>query len=739
MRVGAASVAKVWNVLWNENVLATGDTYGWQNYTIRHLIDWGGFTGVRNGNAVRVTWLAGPTYGWGLANAFIGQGVRGTPNFAGTPTRLRFNGNNGVSPVPLNGSFTSDPVNFPFDPSQPLVIAQDLDGTSPGGFPYCQVGAANMPYVTMWYAAGAPDAANQNMKPPTGPYPGYIYGGVFMIEILGQPTDTYFVGPMVNEPQTFAGGTCRMFIPQSVLPKSGGNYMRLTLNPYISTGGYGISIVDMWIGYADQNWSRTNPSFASQPVQVKVNGNTSFDLFALAAPITTDPIPLPVPAYGGLCLAFDVGSAPLATGYMAGGPQQPYGGQTCYKSSVFEASAIGVSGYTPSAYNYCSWLYSRIEACTNSPPFSTSYSKVGGRGDRRSLITPATSFGITTTYPLTSIVDGNSWGGVGPLVNAANSSGYWMFDFQNIAAYIDEIAWFVGAATAAQTYALEGSNDTFNWDPIATIQINDMTPRKFASFVPQSSQRYRYFRMRLIAGVTQASYYNWEAEFKIDSSVPFSVNDKLLLHFDGADGDTTTTDSSPSNHPLTFTAPAVLKATQSRFGTTSLQCGLAGGNAHLTTPYSPDFDFGVNSDFTVEAWIYMTALPSPYSVIVGGNSVGWFVGIWPAPDWLRIWAAPIGYYSFGWPSSVDNGAPQTNKWYHVAVSRWNNVLYGFVNGIPCPNRWVTQYDFSLNAGNLLWIGGLASYNFVGYLDELCIRKDFAYNTGFTPQTGPYPG
>jgi hypothetical protein len=41
-------------------------------------------------------------------------------------------------------------------------------------------------------------------------------------------------------------------------------------------------------------------------------------------------------------------------------------------------------------------------------------------------------------------------------------------------------------------------------------------PRKVIPFVPLTSNRYRSLRLRLIAGVTQASYYQNEACFKID-------------------------------------------------------------------------------------------------------------------------------------------------------------------------------------------------------------------------------
>jgi hypothetical protein len=730
---GAIGSAKVWSPLWSGPVNVSNTT-GWQNYELRHQLDLGSFTGIRNGNALRVTWLGGTNQN-GIGNAFIGNNVRGTPNFVGNQVRLRFNGSNGVL-VPANGLVTSDPVNFPFDPSQPIMVAHELDATAPGGLLYTSAGG---PYVTMWYtAAGVGDAANNNMKTPTA-IVGSIYGGLFLVEVLGQPVDTWFVGPFTDEPQAFAGCTIRMLIPQNVLPQSGGNRIRLTFQPYISTGGYGCSISDMRIGQAAPGWSRTSPAFAGTPVQVTVNGRTAWDLFALGPPsITSDPINLPMPTSGGLCISAYIDSTPLPTGYMAGGQYQPVGGGTCYKGGN-DAATVAASGYTASTYGYMSWLISRIEACTSQPSFSTSYSNFGGRGNRVGLVTPSTTFTFTNP-PLTLLIDGAEQ--TAGVMNGAQSSGQWMFDFgAGAQEYIDEVAWYCGAQTAPQTFAFEGSNDGVNWDRVSTIQTNDAAaPRKIASFVPLTSNRYRYFRMRMIAGVTQASYYQNEVNFKIDPPATFQQSNKLLLHFDGADGSTTATDVSPSAHPITFNgSQCLIKTTPApKFGTASLQCGTgAAQGGHLTIPYSADFDFGVNDDFTVESQVYLTTVPTVYSMIAGGNSVGWMVELQPTPNWISIWSAAIGYYYFGWPASIDGGSPQANKWYHIAVSRWGNVLLGFVNGVICPIRNVTPYDFSLGAGNLLWVGSVDTHNIIGNLDELCIRKGFAYTGNFTPPTQPY--
>jgi hypothetical protein len=201
-----------------------------------------------------------------------------------------------------------------------------------------------------------------------------------------------------------------MFIPQNVLPQSGGNKMRITMQPYHSTANYGCTVGSMRVGQAAANWSRTNPAFAGPTAPVTVGGRTSWDLTAMGPPsITSDVIDLPMPTSGGLCVAIYIDSLPVPTGYMAGGTQQPVGGGTCYKAGN-DVATVGANGYTPSAYGYMSWIISRIEACTSAPVFSTATPL--GRWQRQGLITPSTTF--DTTYPVVDLIDGDEQA-AGPL------------------------------------------------------------------------------------------------------------------------------------------------------------------------------------------------------------------------------------------------------------------------------------------------------------------------------------
>ena len=72
-------------------------------------------------------------------------------------------------------------------------------------------------------------------------------------------------------------------------------------------------------------------------------------------------------------------------------------------------------------------------------------------------------------------------------------------------------------------------------------------------------------------------------------SAGFNANLKLLLHFDGSDGATTTTDSSNNERTITLAGDAQLDTAQKKFGTASL---LLDGNGDLASAADDgDFDF----------------------------------------------------------------------------------------------------------------------------------------------------
>lgn len=218
---------------------------------------------------------------------------------------------------------------------------------------------------------------------------------------------------------------------------------------------------------------------------------------------------------------------------------------------------------------------------------------------------------------------------------------------------------------------------------------------------------------------------------KPDAAGTIDAFTKLLLHMDGANGATTFSDYSGRAHTVTVVGNAQVSTAQSRFGGSSASFDGTGDN--LSIPASPDFGFG-QGDFTVEAWIYARNwAASGFSGIVGNHYAGTADGSW----YFQINSS--GKLAFGVAGEF-SGATSLSKdrWYHVAVSRFVDILRFFVDG-----RLDASMTFpdNISGGRPLYIGNLSNANnyFNGYIDELRISKGIArWTHDFTPSTTPYP-
>ena len=217
---------------------------------------------------------------------------------------------------------------------------------------------------------------------------------------------------------------------------------------------------------------------------------------------------------------------------------------------------------------------------------------------------------------------------------------------------------------------------------------------------------------------------------------------KLLMHFDGADGSTTTADSSLTPKTgITITAPAALRTAVRKFGSASFQPGTASfQGGHATVPYSSDFDFGLPTlDFTIECWFYcLPGSSAQFISLVGGDAVGWEMNLnYPTWGTLGFWTPGV-QRDLGWYPSQGSSIP-ANVWTHAAVTRWGNNFYGWINGQMTTNSPVFDNTVSIDlGGNDLVIGTQSTTDFIGYIDELRISKGIArWTANFTPPSLPY--
>ena len=188
------------------------------------------------------------------------------------------------------------------------------------------------------------------------------------------------------------------------------------------------------------------------------------------------------------------------------------------------------------------------------------------------------------------------------------------------------------------------------------------------------------------------------------------------------------TDRSGKGQVLTNNG-AVVSASKSMFGYRSYYFD---GASYLSIPDSDDWNFSGN-DFTIEMWIYPTAL-SGYSGLVTKqtNSTGWYFSINSSSQ--------LEFYNFatlGWYSSTE--IIPTNEWSHVAAVKSGNAFHLFINGIEVNYAKSDTMGAIPNISAAMEIGSYASSSqyLTGFIDGLRVHKNKAlWTENFLPPNAP---
>jgi len=205
----------------------------------------------------------------------------------------------------------------------------------------------------------------------------------------------------------------------------------------------------------------------------------------------------------------------------------------------------------------------------------------------------------------------------------------------------------------------------------------------------------------------------------------------ILLPMDGADESTTFDDSSGNGRNFTAVANAQVDTSWKKFGSGSLLCDGTGDYIYKTDALV----FGT-SDFVVDFRIKFAAADDLCTFFSIGNGAA--EGLYFYRDngsnihgyyMNREWSA-----SYTWSTSTD---------YHVAVVRYGNYLYVYIDGILIGNPLdVTDANMTDDTKGIYigsWYGYTAEYWHNGWIDEFRIINGQAVWTGspFTPPTSAY--
>jgi hypothetical protein len=197
-----------------------------------------------------------------------------------------------------------------------------------------------------------------------------------------------------------------------------------------------------------------------------------------------------------------------------------------------------------------------------------------------------------------------------------------------------------------------------------------------------------------------------------------------LLHFDGANGSTTITDSHGTT-TWTRTAPAQISTAQSKFGGSSL---FVNGGYVRTTNIGSTLD----GDFCIEGWANATATPrgifqmflnsSPSSLGCGWDDAG------------LTWQL---YHN----GSVEASAATTipTGWFHWAAYRVGTAIMLAINGTVVINAIDSGDNFGSSTELNIGVYYNTGYPWVGYIDEVRVtRMSSPYTSaGFIPPTSAF--
>ena len=202
----------------------------------------------------------------------------------------------------------------------------------------------------------------------------------------------------------------------------------------------------------------------------------------------------------------------------------------------------------------------------------------------------------------------------------------------------------------------------------------------------------------------------------------------LLLHMNGANASTYFPDHSYNALTVTANGNAQISTAQSKFGGASAYFDGTGDYLDSTSSASPS---GTDS-FTIESWIYPTAVTGQDRVIIDTRGGSGFVFFINTSGYLQVFDSAVGSVL-----AASTALLVANTWQHIALSKSGSTATYYVNGVAAGTYTLTSHATATSCR----IGARndAAAGFIGYIDSLRITKGIArYTAAFTPPTAQFP-
>jgi len=203
-----------------------------------------------------------------------------------------------------------------------------------------------------------------------------------------------------------------------------------------------------------------------------------------------------------------------------------------------------------------------------------------------------------------------------------------------------------------------------------------------------------------------------------------STDCKLLLHFEGNDGDTSTSDSSPEGHVFTFEGDAQIDTADKKFGTSSLL--LDGTDDYITTPDSDDWEIGDSAVNNKTISMFIKVSNSCY-IISQYNSSNSKWRINHSTSYGVKFALQTGG-ALPMVEIQDTANPlDDGEWHHVAFIKVGSDYSLYVDGDQ--RAYQAQGNTGSVGSSLLYIGqsGSSSAYVNGWIDELAFFDSNIFN------------
>lgn len=159
-----------------------------------------------------------------------------------------------------------------------------------------------------------------------------------------------------------------------------------------------------------------------------------------------------------------------------------------------------------------------------------------------------------------------------------------------------------------------------------------------------------------------------------------------------------------------------------------------GSSDYLTlggTSFQAAMATGTSSNYTVECWVYLNALPagSSYSNVFPILTCGSIYGMWSIADngYLFLDRAGVGYIN------AAGTTPTVGTWNHLAFVNSGTSMTVYLNGTSVATASLTG---TMSSGQITRIGYNAYSYFNGYISNLRVTTTVVYTGTFTPSTTP---